>query len=262
MGREIGSIESRRETPSEMAMKRHWRPWHLVEWTKVRLQRIDWLYQAVMRWKSRRVPSLLVRRDRTKLVIEAYPRSSNSFGVRMFRHANPDLTYEEVSHHSHIVSNVKQAVKWNIPVLVIVREPVDAITSNMIAHGDTSDSMLRILTTKYLDFYGWCLENKDAMVIAAFEDVTEGRFRRISERLNERFGTSFSTDFDEKELMEDVKKTIKEGSPNKENPSRIPIPSREREAMYEELRPHVRSSSVIQSASRLYEKILADAIES
>lgn len=242
-------------------MHRKRRLWHFIEWTKVRLQRIHWLYQTVMRWKAKRVPSLLVRKDQTRIVIEAYPRSSNSFGVRMFRHANPDLTYDEVSHHSHIVSNVRQAVRFDIPALVIIREPVDAITSNMIALNDVSDPMIGILTTKYVDFYRWCLEHQDSLVIARFEDITKGRFKRVSHLLNERFGTSFNVDFDEEALTREVRETIESGSPNKENPNRIPVPSKEREAIYEELRPRVRKSRKVREASAIYAQILREVVE-
>ena len=100
-----------------------------IEWIKTYLQRSSVIYQAVMRWKARKVPSLLVRRERTRIVIEAFPRSSNSFAVRLFRQANPGYAIDEISHHAHIVSNVKQAARWGIPALVIVRGPGAATPS-------------------------------------------------------------------------------------------------------------------------------------
>ncbi len=112
-------------------------------------------------------------------MIEAFPRSSNSFAVRLFQQANPEIEYDEIAHHSHIISNVKQAVHWEIPSLIIVRDPLDAIASNMLAYGDTSDEMLRILCRKYLDFYEWIAEQPDRVVVVRFEDITQGRFRAL-----------------------------------------------------------------------------------
>jgi hypothetical protein len=194
------------------------------------------------------------------MVIEAFPRSANSFGARMFRHANPQLSYEEVSHHSHIVSNVKQAVKWKIPVLVIVREPVDTITSNMMALGDTTDGMLEILTQKYIDFYEWILQNPDHIVIVRFETIIDGHFRYVSRLINDRFNTDFNDDFDEETLVHEVRAIIRDHSPHNSNPTRIALPSERREAAYGELRPRVRGHKSIEIATRLYERLLAEAV--
>ncbi|MGB0618617.1 MAG: hypothetical protein ACPGVZ_04040 [Myxococcota bacterium] len=226
-----------------------------IEWSKTYLQRSMWVYQAVMRWKAREVPSLLVRPDRTKIVIEAFPRSSNSFCVRLFRGANPGYAIDEVSHHAHIISNVRHAAKWGIPSLVIVRDPVEAISSNMIVRGNTTDAMLEVLAVKYLDFYRWVEANPEAVVVAEFSDITKGRFKRVSERLNERFGSSFNTDFDEDDLASSVRAGIEKASPNKDDSSRIPIPSAEREARYAELRPHIRAHSALEEPIELYARL-------
>lgn len=228
-----------------------------LEWIKTCLQRSDLIYQTVMRWKGRRVPSLLVHPERTKIVIEAFPRSSNSFCVRLFLGANPHVGRDEVSHHAHIVSNVRRAAKWRIPALVIVRDPVDAISSNMIVRGNTSDAMLAVLAVKYLDFYRWVEANPEHVVVAEFADITKGRFKRVSERLNERFGSDFNTDFDEEEIAASVRSGIEEASPNKDDATRIPIPSAEREAQYADLRPHIRSHPAAAEPIALYSRLSA-----
>ena len=230
------------------------------EWIKTYLQRLSWLYQLVMHWKSRRVPSLLVRRGRTKIAIEAYPRSANSFSFRLFRHANPDIRSEEVAHHCHNISNIKHAVRWGIPALVIVREPVAAISSNMLVRQDTSDEMLELLTVKYLDFHEWLRDNSDKVVIARFEDIIQGRFRIISEALNERFGTDFNTDFDEAVLAQQARETIERVSPNRSNPHHVPLPNKTRDDVYSDLRPRIHASATVQCATRLYQEIIEKAV--
>jgi len=225
---------------------------HSVEWLKLVAQRNSFVYQNVMRWKARRVPSLLVRRNHTRIVIEAFPRSSNSFCVRLFLQANPGVARDEISHHAHVISNVKHAAKWGIPALVIVRDPIDAISSNMLAAGDVSDGMIRILAVKYVDFYGWVERNPNAVVLVDFSEITGGHFKAVSSRLNERFGTNFNTDFDEQVLAREVREAIEAASPNREDPSRIPIPSADREARYEELRPRIRSHPAIGAAIALH----------
>ncbi|MAG29302.1 MAG: hypothetical protein CL908_00215 [Deltaproteobacteria bacterium] len=226
-----------------------------IELLKTYLQRSSVIYQTVMRWKSRQVPSLLVRKGRTRIVIEAFPRSSNSFAVRLFRQANPGYAIDEISHHSHIVSNVKRAARWGIPALIILRDPVDAISSNMIVRGTTSDAMLKVLALKYLDFYGWVEANPESIVIAEFSDITQGRFKRVSERLNSRFETSFATDFDEDVLLAEVRRGIEAASPNRKDASRIPIPNAEREARYADLRPRIREHPAMTEPIRLHDRL-------
>jgi hypothetical protein len=204
---------------------------------------------------------LLVREGFTRIVIEAYPRSSNSYCVRLFRHANPEVAGETISHHSHSVSNIRHAVKWGIPVLVIVREPVKAITSNMLAVQDTSDGRLEILTTKYIDFHEWIRDNADKVVIVRFEDVVESRLQMITKALNEKFGTAFKTDLDEAALAQQTRESIELNSPNKANPNKVPLPNAEREKAYEALRPRVRASASVQRATDLYNQIVTFAVQ-
>lgn len=233
------------------------RLWIAWQWMKLYLQRSTWLYQVVMMWKSRRIPSLLVVRGVTRIVIEAFPRSANSFSVRLFRCANPDIDPDRISHHSHIISNVKHAVKWQIPAVVVIRHPVDAIASNMIAVDDTSDAMGRLLARKYRDFYEWVEKNRDEVVLLKFEDVTDARFREASEKINARFGTNFRTDFDEQELAEAAREAIRRGSPHRQNDARVPIPTDFRSDKYSELRPRVASSPSVVAAVNLYERLIA-----
>jgi hypothetical protein len=229
----------------------------LWQWTKLYLQRSSWLYQRVMEWKSRYAPPLLVVKGVTRIVIEAFPRSGNSFSVRLFRCANPDVDADRISHHSHIISNVKHAAKWGIPAVIVIRNPVDAIASNMLAVDDTSDAMGRFLARKYLDFYEWVEKNREEVVLLRFEEMTNGRFKRASQQINERFGTDFRTDFDEAELAEAAREAIEQGSPHRKNDARVPIPTDFRSGIYAELKPRVAANPAIHEAIALYERLIA-----
>jgi len=227
------------------------------QWAKLYLQRSSWLYQRVMEWKSRQAPVLLVSKGKTRIVIEAFPRSGNSFSVRLFRCANPDIDPDTISHHSHIVSNVKHAVKWGIPAVVVIRHPIDAITSNLIAMGASGDEFGRLLARKYRDFYEWVEANRDAVVLLRFEDMTNGRFKRASEQINARFGTDFRTDFDETELAAAARAAIEKGSPHRSDDSRVPIPTEFRSNASSELKPSVAANPAVHEAVALYERLIA-----
>jgi len=207
------------------------------------------------------MPSLLVSRGTTKLVIEGFPRSANTFSVRMFHAANPEITADQISHHSHSISNVKRAVRWSIPVVVVIRNPVDAIASTMIFLDDTSDAMSGLLATQYIDFYEWVEGNHDNVVLLRFEDVTNGGFGRACRLINERFGTGFRTEFDEVELARSAREAIMLRSPNRENESRMPLPSRSRSEIAAALRSRIAANPVVRRALGLYDRIVATCLD-
>ena len=62
--------------------------------------------------------SYIVRKGVTDICIDGYPRSANSFTVRMFRKANPEAV---IAHHTHSVANIKKAIECGIPVVVLIR---------------------------------------------------------------------------------------------------------------------------------------------
>lgn len=214
-----------------------------------------------MEWRSRRAPSLLVSPSTTKVVIEAFPRSANTFTVRLFQAANPEIPPDQISHHSHSISNVKRAVRWGIPVLVVIRNPVDAIASHMIFLGDTSDTMGGLLATQYVDFYEWIEGNHGGVVLLRFEDVTHGGFGSACRLINQRFGTSFQTGFDEVELARAAREAIMRGSPNRANDSRIPLPSCSRSEIAADLRSRVAANPAVRQAVRLYDHLVATCLD-
>jgi hypothetical protein len=72
--------------------------------------------------------SLLVT-ESTDVCIEGFPRSANSFAVGAFRHAQPQSI--EIAHHTHVPANAMRACEWDIPTLILIRAPYDAIVSRI-----------------------------------------------------------------------------------------------------------------------------------
>jgi hypothetical protein len=228
----------------------------LAEWTRTVFQRSPLLHRAVARLRSRRFPSALVRRRSSKIVIEAYPRSANSISVRMFRAANPGIDRTEITHHTHSIQTVKYASKWGIPVLVILRNPIDAVSSSMIAYGNVSDPMITVFLTKYIDFHKWLPSHCEGIVLARFEEVIGDGFREVCQRINANFGTSFATDFDARELRKRAEERILEDSPKRERPANIPIPSEERSLLLEQIKPRVAAHPLSGRAQALYRELI------
>ncbi|MEM9399964.1 MAG: hypothetical protein AAF984_07120 [Verrucomicrobiota bacterium] len=146
------------------------------------------LYVPFARWKY--PPGKLHRPEallkETNLVIEGYPRSGNSFAFTAFNMAQGESTVR-VAHHLHTASVVIAAIRANVPSLLLVRNPEDAIISHIIY---SQNLTIRQCLRSYLDFYQPLLKYKDYFVVAKFEDVITD-FGAITRQVNEKFSTSF-----------------------------------------------------------------------
>ena len=124
----------------------------------------------------------------TQLVIEGFPRSGNSFARRAFIMAQNDPQIKDhIAHHLHVPAQVVRAARWQIPALVLIRRPRDAVLSLAIRDPIPVDQALRY----YLSFYETVEKYRDAYVLGLFEEVTED-FGQVIKRINDKFGTTFS----------------------------------------------------------------------
>src|SRR3954454_24963560 len=122
--------------------------------------------------------------DTTQLVIEAFPRSANTFATVAFQLSQPAPV--RVAHHLHAPAQVADGVRRGIPVLVLVRHPRDAVTSQVIrSPGISVPSAL----SAYTRFHGFVATVGTGCQIATFEQVT-GDFGFVIDALNRRYGTN------------------------------------------------------------------------
>jgi hypothetical protein len=66
-----------------------------------------------------------VRND-SQFLLDGYPRSANTLACFRIQTMNPGLQF---AHHTHKPSQLKKAVRLGIPVIVLVRRPLDAVRS-------------------------------------------------------------------------------------------------------------------------------------
>jgi hypothetical protein len=124
----------------------------------------------------------------TQLVIEGFPRSGNSFARRAFvlaQKEGPGKT--RIAHHMHVPAQVVRAARWQIPTLVLVRRPRDAVLSYAVWGPISLEQALRF----YLSFYETVEKYRDAYVLGLFEEITED-FGQVIKHINDKFGTTFS----------------------------------------------------------------------
>jgi hypothetical protein len=135
-------------------------------------------------WLSRRDRTCIVTPE-TQLVIEGFPRSANAFAAVAFRQAQNEKV--RVARSSHVPAQVIRAARWQIPTLVLIRKPKDAILSLVIRDPVSVDQALR----HYVSFYKTVEKYRSAYVLGLFEEVTED-YGEVIRRVNEKFETTFS----------------------------------------------------------------------
>jgi len=137
--------------------------------------------------------------DTTDICIEGYPRSANSFAVGAFEHAQSAPV--QVAHHTHVPANPMRACERGVPTLVLIRDPYDAVVSNVALGKQTQvteqgvESPVQWLSFETLldawrTFYRSVRPYRERMVVASLGVVVDD-MGRVIDRVNAHFGTDF-----------------------------------------------------------------------
>lgn len=143
-----------------------------------------WLLSCA--YGSRKKYQTLVVNKNTDIVIEGFPRSANSYAVLTFENAQRNKVI--IAHHIHAQAQFLLARKYNIPAIVLIREPLDAIASLLIR-----DETLTIKQgiQRYIDFYQPIFQMREHLVIASFATVI-ANFSLVVAACNKKFGSNFT----------------------------------------------------------------------
>lgn len=154
------------------------------------------LYLLVLRLKWRGSPALKGKLFReSKLVIEGSLYCANSLALVAFRSVTGGSCQLKIATDVHIPAQVKQAVKWNISNMVLIREPDYAVPSPMPytvqlqkvsrseLRGNGGELLVRYWTERYVDFYDQLLKYANSIFFAEFSDVTLD-FGNVIKRFN------------------------------------------------------------------------------
>jgi hypothetical protein len=183
---------------------------------KPRLVHLAWLH--VHDWSSvtpiflatvRFVPALQEPEDprcwvsrTTEIVIEGYPRSGNTFAVVAFRLAQGREI--EIAHHLHAAAQIKRAARLDVPAIVLIRKPSEAILSLVVRDPHAS---LRWALRSYIRFYSAVFPYLEKTVVAPFETVTSD-LASVIRMVNIRYGTAFKEFVPTEEALNSVRQTV------------------------------------------------------
>lgn len=150
------------------------------------------------------VRRLRARRD-SELVVEAFPRSANTTSMYALFFAQGECL--KVGHHLHVAAHVVFAAKYHIPCLVIMREPVECITSLMVMRkgGEPAE-----LLKDYIDFAKVVMRHQSQVVVVDFNVIKSEGIGSGVRKLNARFKTQFMEPTNSAEEREWVEFKIRE----------------------------------------------------
>ena len=116
----------------------------------------------------------------TQLVLEGFPRCANTFSYVILKDVHPNLN---IAHHLHLPVQIIIGVKRKIPVVVLIRDPKDAILSLLLRN---SSIILDDAIKSYVSFYKIALRFRDDIIVADFNDVIVD-FNIIIKKINLKY---------------------------------------------------------------------------
>ena len=126
--------------------------------------------------------------ENTDLHLTGYQRSGNTFAAEIIE--NIFSEYKFVTHF-HSIASIKSALKNNVPVVVLFRNPMDSVLSSIVKRVDGTGENLRTAITydldEYFHYYSYILNNSDKIKIFHFIDLKnnpEKLIRLVSDQLN------------------------------------------------------------------------------
>ena len=142
-------------------------------------------YPAFKLLGSSRLQEECLLNERSKLVIEGFPRSANTFSVVAFRYAQGEDV--EMAHHLHVECQIISGVQRKIPVIALIRAPDDAVRSLLIREKNiSSDEAFK----RYFQFYSAVKKVRSQIVLADFSVVTNN-YSAVIQEVNSKYGTEF-----------------------------------------------------------------------
>jgi hypothetical protein len=158
---------------------------------------------AYCAWQ-RRFPDRHVVDRRTDLLLEGYPSAANTFTREALQRADPGI---RIASHLHSVAHVRRALHLGVPVLILLRPPVDSVVS-VLARFPAQQLDVAQELRAYEHFYRGVLARVDRVALARFDDTTS-RLGDVVRATNQQLGTDLVPfDHDDPEARRVVQATI------------------------------------------------------
>ena len=192
----------------------------------------------------------------TKLHLTGFPRSANTYCYNILKVAFPSLP---LSTHIHTAASIRLALRFNVPTLVLVRDPVSTCCSLLLKHHiEPTAKEVGSLLLDYIEYHDVVMKKSAQLGILRFEDAVsspEYIIRVVCQRLDFDLNNSA---VEEKALAGQQLVEVKESDKSVEGSS---LPNEERKQMKIGVESHVRNHLLCARALELYAQLLDHSFE-
>ena len=184
------------------------------------------------------------------ICIEGFPRSANSFFSKAFQLHNPAA---KAAHHMHAPLQIIKAIEYDIPCVVLIRNPIDAIASVLVVDRTLST---RFAIQSYINFYERIWPLRHDVVISDFKDTTK-RPHQVVARINQRYGTSFYMEPITSEVRDTIFSQLKDTQKELKQPEHlVAIPTEAKAQIKQDVLQELIGHPLLSTANLLYQKFL------
>ncbi|MEA5465661.1 hypothetical protein [Leptothoe sp. PORK10 BA2] len=184
------------------------------------------------------------------ICIEGFPRSANSFFSRVFQMYNPTI---KAAHHMHAPLQVIKAIEYDVPCIVLIRNPIDAIASVLVVDRNLST---RFAIQSYINFYERIWPVRKNIVISDFQDTTQHP-HQVVERINQRYGTSFYMEPMTSEVKFTIFNQLQKAQKDLKQPEHlVAIPTEKKARIKQDVLKELTEQPLLLTANLLYQKFL------
>ncbi|WP_028783988.1 hypothetical protein [Thalassobacillus devorans] len=180
----------------------------------------------------------------TTFCVEGYPSSANTYFQYLLGYMLPDEIY---AHHTHSLASVKESKLKNMPVVILIRQPVNTVASRVVRFDYDLDKAI----DEYISFYQYINNNLDRFFILTFDEIINSDFsdlfkyieahnRKIDRNLTKR-----AEDYSQKRIE------FKE-----KDESFVALPSEQKNKKKEEIKAIIQNHRNIDKANALYSNIV------
>jgi len=157
--------------------------------------RHPWLfYQAYSRV---RYPKKSITK-KTNILIEGFGRSGSSFTADSFKISNDNNI--QLAWNQKSPSAIYEAIKWNVPTLVLIRDPKSVVVSYKVMNSKLS---MKLLLEEYIKYYS-CIWKYRNYYLVCTNDYVWNDFNQLIKIMNNKFNINLNSISNSNELKKQV----------------------------------------------------------
>lgn len=188
------------------------------------------------------------------IIVDAYPRSANSYFAWAIELKEVPVV---MSHHLHSRFQITRAIKKRIPLIVLIRNPLDACLSSAV-YNDINFITLELI--KWQIFYKKVLANlpDEGIKILNFEDIISEDINLIINNVFLEYGVKVPKNITPQEIKDTIYETnIKQHDSVSESARKITLPSKRKELYKKELKSNLKNVDkyILKQNEKIYNEI-------